>query len=180
LLGFCFSFLRPNFAPQFFSAGSISRFPKWWINELAGFDWSQPVTGDVCLFACLLLVAFVVIFLLPILFSLLFYALRIFLWGFFSEVFCNVGCVVVVVVVCLFLLLGKLFWGLSKSRFWVLLWLVGFSLSLSLSRSVFCELRVLTDRIAVLSQEPCPISFLKLEEIGCFHRFKKKIGLCAS
>jgi hypothetical protein len=54
------------------------------------------------------------------------------------------------------------------------------SLSLSLSRSVFCELRVLTDRIAVLSQEPCPISFLKLEEIGCFHRFKKKIGLCAS
>jgi len=50
---------------------------------------------------------------------------------FFSEVFCNVGCVVVVV--CLFLLLGELFWGLSKSRFWVLLWLVGFSLSLSLS-----------------------------------------------
>ncbi len=49
------------------------------------------------------------------------------------------------------------------------------SLSLSLSRSVFCELPVLTDRIAVLPQQPCPISFLKLEEIGCFHRFIRKL-----
>jgi hypothetical protein len=80
---------------------------------------------------------------------------------------------VLLLFVCLFLLLGELFWGLSKSRFWVLLWLVGFSLSIS--RSVFCELPVLTDRIAVLPQQPCPISFLKLEEIGCFHRFERKL-----
>jgi hypothetical protein len=85
LLGFCFSFLRPNFAPQFFPPGASLGSQNGGLTSLLGLIEVNPLQETI---ACLLLLVVVfVIFLLPILFSLLFYAPRIFFYEIFFRRF---------------------------------------------------------------------------------------------